>query len=94
MLYVIYREDKNMYVRWNEKTLLFGSPEEAQGFIDKVKVFFESDSSIPLIVPAPKDIVFDLSRSMRYCTLSEEQIDEEVELVAEIYSRREEIKNG
>lgn len=94
MLYVIYREDKNMYVRWNQQTLLFDSPEQAQGFIDKIKIFFESDSSVPMIIPASEDIAFDLEASLRFSTLSEEQLDEELELLTEKYSRREMMKNG
>lgn len=94
MLYVIYREDKNMYVRWNQQTLLFDSQEQAQGFIEKIKIFFDSDSSVPMIIPAPEDIAFDLEASLRFSTLSEEQLDEELELLTEKYSRREMMKNG
>ena len=83
MLYVIYREDKNMYVRWNQQTLLFDSQEQAQGFIEKIKIFFDSDSSVPMIIPAPEDIAFDLEASLRFSTLSEEQLDEELELLTE-----------
>jgi len=90
-MYAIYREDTQLYCRWDEKVIVFDTTEEVEKFANEFPFFFSLAAKHVRVIKVTVDDDYDDS-ILTYKDISKDAIEENKQLFKEMEKHNDDMK--